>query len=98
MSEDTGIDRRLDRIDNQLEKMEAVVTEVVRLEERISAVLTNFSRLDHRLDEHAKRLTSLDERVRKTEAGGVFTAGLQRFLWLVAGAVVTAGIAFSMKS
>lgn len=83
MASDDEIDRRLDRIDAQLEKFSNLVTTVVLVEERMAAIFEKADRQDKRLDSHSERL-------RKLELGTIFTAALQRVIWLIVGASAVA--------
>lgn len=88
-------DRRLDRIEEKIDELTKVVTELARIEERM---ITLFRRMDRYDLEHAAlavRLTAIEQ---VTISRGVIHYALDKGFWLVVGAVTAAGISWLSRN
>lgn len=78
--------KRLDRIENKIDKLVEVVASLARLEERMDAVVQRVDRHEYRLDDQEQHTEVLTEKVNEnTSSRNV----LERFVWLVVAAIAS---------
>ena len=78
--------KRLDRIENKIDKLVEVVASLARLEERMDAVVQRVDRHGYRLDDQEQHTEVLTEKVNEnTSSRNV----LERFVWLVIAAIAS---------
>lgn len=80
-------ERRLDRMEEKLDKVVDALERLVRLEERHDNAVSRIDRVECRQDTHARRLTDVEQEMR---ARGAVGGRVERFVWLVLAAVVGA--------
>tara|TARA_A200000159_G_scaffold133874_1_gene132156 strand:- start:1655 stop:1933 length:279 start_codon:yes stop_codon:yes gene_type:complete len=78
--------KRLDRIENKIDKLVEVVASLARLEERMDAVVQRVDRHEYRLDDQEQHTESLTEKVSENTSS---RNALERFVWLVVAAIAS---------
>lgn len=78
--------KRLDRIENKIDKLVEVVASLARLEERMDAVVQRVDRHEYRLDDQEQHTESLTEKVNENTSS---RNTLERFVWLVVAAIAS---------
>jgi len=78
--------KRLDRIENKIDKLVEVVASLARLEERMDAVVQRVDRHEYRLDDQEQHTESLTEKVNENTSS---RNALERFVWLVVAAIAS---------
>jgi len=88
-------DRRLDRIEEKIDELTKVVTELARIEERMITLFRRMDRYDLEQSALAIRLTSVEQ---VSISRGVIHYALDKGFWLVFGAVTAAGISWLSRN
>jgi hypothetical protein len=78
--------KRLDRIENKIDKLVEVVASLARLEERMDAVVQRVDRHEYRLDDQEQHTEVLTEKVNENTSS---RNALERFVWLVVAAIAS---------
>lgn len=78
--------KRLDRIENKIDKLVEVVASLARLEERMDAVVQRVDRHEYRLDDQEQHAEVLTEKVNENTSS---RNALERFVWLVVAAIAS---------
>ena len=78
--------KRLDRIENKIDKLVEVVASLARLEERMDAVVQRVDRHEYRLDDQEQHTEVLTEKVNENTSS---RNALERFVWLVFAAIAS---------
>ena len=86
-------ERRLDRMEEKLDKVVESLNALVRLEEKHNSIELRLERAEGRVDTHARRLTDVEGDLR---ARGAIGGKVERFIWVVVSAVVGA-VAFYLR-
>ena len=79
-------DKRLDRIEEKLDGLTKVVTDLARLEERMITLFRRMDRYDEQITEVAAGLAAVERAAIKRGAVGRL---FERGLWLIFGAAIT---------
>ena len=77
--------RRLEKIEDKLDKLTEAIVSIARIEERVATVLKNNDRFFVKLDKLESRLDVVETKPAKYQSSLAFT---ERFFWII----ITAGI------
>lgn len=78
-------EKRLDRMENKLDKVVDALERLVRLEEKHDAVISRVDKQEGRLDRHADKIYTLEQ----FRTSSMLVSGrVERFVWLVVAALV----------
>jgi len=88
-------DDRLKRIENKMDELTKVVTELARIEERMITLFKRMDRYELQQNTIADRLAEIE---RITVSRGVFHQAFEKGFWLFIGAALSAGVAWATKN
>ena len=88
-------ERRLERVEEKLDKLSEAVISIARIEERVNTVLKHHDRFFNRLDKLEVRVETVENKsLMNTNAIGI----AERFIWVVITSVVSMMFYFGARN